>query len=698
MSDPFVPSIPSVKTSSGGEGIRALQTMAEAVQLLITQPNVFPAIEQALRVIGESSMQDRAYFFDLRQEGEAGTWLSSQRCEWTAPGISTQLNNPDLQNVPMESQVPRLLHFMQSNIIYEGPVRTFPPDEQAMLLPQGIVSMLITAVYGNRGLRGFIGFDNCRIDYPWTAVEHSMLRGTAAAIGAALDRHETSELLRESEERFHHMLENIPSVSVQGYLADGTVVFWNSASEKVYGYTREEAMGRNLYELIIPEEMQAEVRSAVKAAMEGTPIPGAELKLRRKDGTFVPVYSSHSLVRRPGRPSELFCLDVDLSEYKALENQLLRSQRMEAIGTLAGGIGHDLNNVLSPVLMSLGMLKDNEEDEQRLAMLGMMEKSILRGSDMIRQLLSFARGMEGQKIQVNLLFLLGDLKRILTETFPKNIHLTFHLEPDLACISGDPTQVHQVLLNLCVNARDAMENGGTLRVAAGMTDLRIPPPATLGAPARSGRYVLIVVSDSGSGIRAEDALRIFEPFFSTKPRGKGTGLGLSTSLAILKSHGGFIHFSSKPGQGSTFCVYLPVATDAPQRKDGSAVAPVPRGEGQLILVVDDEESIREITRKTLEASGYKVLLAANGQEALDLFRPQCGQIALVVTDLMMPVMDGIQLMSELRKQYPKTRILATSGLSSQTSLSEQVPGLADRFVAKPYSSPDFLREVHALLR
>jgi CheY-like chemotaxis protein len=209
--------------------------------------------------------------------------------------------------------------------------------------------------------------------------------------------------------------------------------------------------------------------------------------------------------------------------------------------------------------------------------------------------------------------------------------------------------------------------------------------------------VLIVVSDSGSGIRAEDALRIFEPFFSTKPRGKGTGLGLSTSLAILKSHGGFIHFSSEPGQGSTFCVYLPVATDAPQRKDGSAVAPVPRGKGQLILVVDDEESIREITRKTLEASGYKVLLAANGQEALDLFRPQCGQIALVVTDLMMPVMDGIQLMSELRKQYPKTRILATSGLSSQTSLSEQVPGLADRFVAKPYSSPDFLREVHALL-
>lgn len=371
---------------------------------------------------------------------------------------------------------------------------------------------------------------------------------------------------------------------------------------------------------------------------------------------------------------------------------------MESIGTLAGGIAHDLNNVLTPILMSVELLKGDDTPEGRRQTLDIVEASARKGAEMIGQVLTFARGVEGRRVEVGVLSLLRDVARIANDTFLKTIAVTHTTEEGLPAVLGDSTQLHQVLLNLCVNARDAMPGGGTIALAATCEQVDAAYAAAH-TDARPGVFVAIAVTDTGTGMPPEVVERIFEPFYSTKELGKGTGLGLSTSLAIVKSHGGFFHVESTPGAGSTFVVYLPTARNTTCGDDGPDGLAPRRGNGELILVVDDESRIRDVTRRMLETFGYRVLLAADGAEAVEAFKLHHQQIAAVLTDMMMPVMDGAATIRALRALAPAVRIVSVSGLAPDDGLPAETQGAIKltRQLSKPYTAEQLLRVIHAAL-
>jgi nitrogen-specific signal transduction histidine kinase len=319
-----------------------------------------------------------------------------------------------------------------------------------------------------------------------------------------------------------------------------------------------------------------------------------------------------------GQPKSILVINTDVTEKKRMESQFLRAQRMESIGTLAGGIAHDLNNVLSPILMAIDMLQLKATDESSKRWLDVLRTNAERGANMVRQVLSFARGVEGERVALQPKHLIKEIVKILRETLPKSIEINFHLADDLWIVSADATQIHQVLMNLCVNARDAMPEGGSISIKAENVFVD-ENYARMHIEAKAGRFVVISVADTGPGMTQEIQSRIFEPFFTTKEMTKGTGLGLSTALTIVKSHGGFINVYSELHKGSQFAVYLPSLATPGSADAAAARTDLPLGHGELILVVDDEESIREITRGTLETFGYTVLTAGDGTEALALY-------------------------------------------------------------------------------
>ncbi len=398
-----------------------------------------------------------------------------------------------------------------------------------------------------------------------------------------------------------------------------------------------------------------------------------------------------------GKPVKIVGTAHDITERKSLEQQFLRAQRMESLGTLAGGIAHDLNNVLAPIMMSIDLLKLKERDSMQMNILSTIETSVKRGADLVKQVLYFARGVAGEQLAVQVGHQLHEIEKIAQDTFPKNIRLISAIPADLWTILGDVTQLDQVLLNLCVNARDAMPHGGTLTLTASnmMLDEHY---VGMNPEARPGPHVLIQVEDTGTGIPPAVLDRIFEPFFTTKELGKGTGLGLSTTLGIVKNHGGFIRVYSEAGMGSKFCVYLPAQTIPETVNEVPAPVELPRGHGELILVVDDEAAVRQITRHTLEAFGYRVLLAADGTEAVALFAARMQEVAAVLTDMMMPVMDGPMTIMVLKRMQPQVRILAASGLGANGMVDKATSSGVQNFLPKPYTAEVMLQALQKTLQ
>jgi CheY-like chemotaxis protein len=316
---------------------------------------------------------------------------------------------------------------------------------------------------------------------------------------------------------------------------------------------------------------------------------------------------------------------------------------------------------------------------------------------MIRQVLSFARGVQGERITVQPKHLIKDIVKILTDTLPKSISIKFYIPDGLWVISADPTQVHQVLMNLCVNARDAMPHGGVLTIRAENTRLD-ENYARMHLEAKAGKYVMLTIADTGMGMTPDVAGRIFEPFFTTKDVGKGTGLGLSTAMTIVKSHGGFINVYSEIGKGSQFTLYLPAHETESLEQVERQQAQLPLGHGELILVVDDEESIREITRGTLETFGYRVLTASDGTEAVALYAENKDEIEIVLTDMMMPFMDGPATIRALKRLNPQIKIIAASGLAANDKAVEAQNVGVKNFLPKPYTAEKLLTTLAELLR
>jgi PAS domain S-box-containing protein len=470
---------------------------------------------------------------------------------------------------------------------------------------------------------------------------------------------------------------------------DERVLYCNRATMKLYGYSLEELRTLDTKELIVEGELfqfeEARRILTLTGEWEG------ELRQRTKDGRIVTVHSRWSLVRNnAGFPRARLVINTDISRQKELETHLRRTQRMESLGTLASGIAHDLNNILSPILMAVEMLRMHAADARDRKMLSVLESSVHRGSDIVHQMLAFARGSEGQLVPLHLRHVVQEIETILSETFPKNIAITTDVPKDLPLVRGDATRIHQVLINLCVNSRDALPGGGNITVKA-----RVSAVDEAGAKShpgvKAGDFVMLSVIDDGSGIPEEVRERIFEPFFTTKEKGKGTGLGLSTVQSVAQSHGGFVTCMSGPGKGTRFDVYFPAAAPAFASRPEEAVSAIPLGAGETILVIDDDQSILLITRQILESYDYKVLSANGGAAAVEAFRErQKDSVSLVLTDMAMPAMDGAAAIQALRRIDPKIPIILMSGLPPAMD-SPEVAGLGlQGIIGKPFKSEDLL--------
>jgi two-component system cell cycle sensor histidine kinase/response regulator CckA len=472
------------------------------------------------------------------------------------------------------------------------------------------------------------------------------------------------------------------------------ITFWSKGAERLYGWTAGEARGNLLNELLEIDDFRfAEAERMVR----GIGAWNGEIEKTARNDAVLTLDSRWTLLRDPsGAPHSILSIDTDITERRKIEHQFLRAQRMESIGTLAGGIAHDLNNSLSPIIISLELLAAKFTDPESAELLEIIGTSARRGSDMVRQVLAFARGVEGERQELQVRHLVQDVEKIANDTFLKGIEVRTNLPNDLWTVLGDATQLHQVLLNLCVNARDAMPNGGKLFIGAENLILDAHY-AGLNREAHPGNYIVLQVEDSGTGMSPEIIEKIFDPFVTTKEVGKGTGLGLSTSTAIVKSHGGFVRVYSEPGKGTTFKVYLPANADHLSADPVGRVVELPRGHGELILVVDDEPSVRLVTQQTLEAFGYRVLLAADGAEAVATYATRGAEIAVTLTDMRMPVMDGPATIQVLRKLNPKLPIIAASGLSAHDYAAKLASLGVQHFLPKPYTAETLLKALRVIL-
>lgn len=476
---------------------------------------------------------------------------------------------------------------------------------------------------------------------------------------------------------------------------DHRLLFWNRAATALYGWDEAEALGKPADALLQPE--QARFQEAVAEVLE-TGVWSGELRQRTKAGAAVTVLARWTLMRDElGGPKSILVIEADITERKRLEQQILRAQRMESLGTLAGGIAHDLNNVLAPILMATEVLREHLRDEAGQEILRTVRASAQRGADLVKQVLTFARGVEGDHQPLAPAGILLEVRDILRDTFPRSVDIAAEIPEGIWNIEADPTQIQQVLMNLCVNARDAMPEGGRLTLA--LENMVVDEVYSgMNLEAKPGPYVVLRVEDTGSGMDKALQERIFEPFFTTKELGKGTGLGLSTTFSIVRNHGGFINVYSEPGKGTRFKVYLPATTEeARVREVAARRSTLPRGRGELVLLVDDEAGIREIATRALERHGYRVIVATNGAEGVSAFAQHRGEIAVVLTDMSMPVMDGPSMIVALKAIDPAVRVIGSSSLPVNGHVAKALGAGVDHFVPKPYTAESLLQTLRLVI-
>ncbi|MDI1248341.1 MAG: PAS domain S-box protein [Lacunisphaera sp.] len=520
------------------------------------------------------------------------------------------------------------------------------------------------------------------------------------AVGTCQDiteRKRAEAALRESEERFRQVVESIQEVFWMTDTAKRQMLYISPGYEKIWGRTREGLYASSLswLESIHPEDRERILSSARTKQVLGT--YDEEYRILRPDGSIRWIRDRAFPVRNAaGEVYRITGVAEDITERKKLEEQFLHAQRMEAIGVLASGIAHDLNNILAPSLMVAGLLKASFTTPRDHKLLELVENGAKRGANLIRQLLSFTHGgAAGARVMVQMRHLLKEMMEIMRETFPRNITIEELIPLDLWTVNADPTQLHQVLMNLCVNARDAMPDGGTLTVEAANTQVTATAP--IDAALRPGPCLWISIKDTGHGIPPDIMSRIFDPFFTTKGVGKGTGLGLSTVQRIVRSHEGVVKIFSQPGEGTAFELYLP-AVDTQVASSQDELPNLPHdGQQELILLVDDEPSIRESVGRLLEKWGYRVLAAADGEEALRLFVEHQGEVRLVLTDIQMPGMDGLALIRALRVLEPDMRAVVISGLGHDVKQAELAELEIPEILTKPFSPERLLKQLHHLL-
>jgi PAS domain S-box-containing protein len=509
------------------------------------------------------------------------------------------------------------------------------------------------------------------------------------------------ELEQRVEERTAEVGEALATLDAT---ADATLIFEpetlclrlvNEGAERQVGYSREELLTMTVVD-INPEFEEGRFRTLIAPLLRGEArVHRFTTRHRHKDGHDIPVEINLQYVARQGKSSCFICIARDISERLKSERLALRSQRLESLGTLAGGVAHDLNNALAPILMSVELLRMQYPDESQ--MLGTIQASAKRGADMVRQLLTFAKGAEGERVSIQPAHLIKEMLGIMKGTFPKNIRLEFDCDKKLPTVLGDATQLHQVLLNLCVNARDAMPHGGTLTLEAESREVDAVYASSV-PDAKPGKYVVLRVRDTGTGIQPEILDRIFDPFFTTKNPDKGTGLGLSTVMGIVKGHGGFVQVYSQLGLGSTFAAYLPADRMGSDTQHVFKSDDRFRGHEETVLLVDDEAAIREIGRAVLRRLNFKPLTATDGADGLMQAAEHRTDLSAVIIDLHMPHMDGLGFARALRRMLPDMPIVVASGRLDEITKVEFKSLGVTMHLAKPFTEAqlaDVLKNIFA---
>lgn len=503
---------------------------------------------------------------------------------------------------------------------------------------------------------------------------------------------------RQQIEQQSQMLDQV-SDAVSVVALDGRITYWNQAATRLFGWTASEAIGRQSAELLYrgDREVYAQMlrETDVRQSWSG------ELTKATRSGESIIVEHRRSVLQdSDGKKTGYLCMDIDITGRKRRERAAHRSQRLESIGTLAGGIAHDLNNVLTPILMGSQLLASGRGEANRQGLLETMSASAKRGAELIKQLLAFAGGIRGERTPIQINEVLAETLKILEHTLTKSISIESEVDDNCPMVMGDATELVQVLMNLSINARDAMPSGGVLSLSTNAAQLD-ENASHLNPDAMPGKYILIKVTDTGTGMSGETLDRIFDPFFTTKDIGKGTGLGLATVQGIVKSHDGFINVYSELGRGTTFSVYLPAQTR--NESEPEAVGRIGEdeaermGRGRTILLVDDEVFIVQMTSAVLEAADYRVIPARDGAAAIALYAQHRDEISAVVLDMMMPGLDGLQTLDELRRINPDVAVIACSGLRTAQRESDVLERGARLFIPKPYTEDQLLRALDEVL-
>lgn len=659
-----------------------------------TLPHV--SFSQALdpAAVDDSAFKDKIVFIGARP---MASLLTERRDEFRSPFRSWR--ERDLFMPGVEVHATQMLNLLRDDWLR----RAAPWNEKLLLIATGVlgafVLMLLRPLAATGAALGlaagtagasYVAFVKAGLWFPWlivVAVQLPLALG-GSVLAHSIEWYQTRRRLeaarRVAESRIREQAALIDKAQDAILVADlaGTITYANPSAERLYLRTREQLHSGAIDDLFAPSVGVARQTTIERGEWRG------DLQTRATGRTPALVESRWTLLRdESGAPHGLLLINSDVTEKRRLEAETIRMQRMDALGSLAGGMAHDLNNALAPILMGTQLLRRDARDENAARVLGLMEASTRRGAEMVRQVLAFARGRRGEFEPIDAGQLVREMEKLARDTFPKNLQVSGHVANDLWPVSGDATQLHQVLLNLCVNARDAMPHGGALALAADNVTLDAAAAGSI-QEARPGEFVVLMVSDTGTGMSPEIRARLFEPFFTTKAEGAGTGLGLSTTARLVKAHGGFIAVQSEPGEGTTFEVYLPRLPDNPAAPARADDEPWPRGNGETILIAEDDAAVRELLCRTLEAHGYRVLATANGAEALAVFREQAAFVELVICDMSMPVLDGPQAAEEMRKISPGLPVLLMGGESGGRA-TPAGPGV----LVKPVEIPILLRTV-----
>lgn len=521
------------------------------------------------------------------------------------------------------------------------------------------------------------------------------LASVADIISQGIERKRTEAALRQSEERYRDLVENAHDI-IYSHDLQGNYTSINKAGEVITGYTVEEALKLNLSDSVAPESLP-KAREMIRRKLAGEHVTAYEIEITAKDGRRVTVEANTKLVYQDGVPVGVQGIARDISDRKQLEDQLRQSQKMEAIGQLAGGVAHDFNNLLTAIIGYSGLALQRIEDESPLKpYIEEIKKAGDRAANLTRQLLAFGRKQILQPLPLNLNDVITDLNKMLRRLIGEDIRLAARLDFDLKKIKADPGQIEQVLMNLVVNARDAMPRGGNLTIET--ANIQIDEEyAGRHIGVSSGAYVMLAVSDNGTGMDDETEAKIFEPFFTTKEKGKGTGLGLSTVYGIVKQSGGNIWVYSEPGHGTTFKIYLPQIDDPVRTVQAKPEDDSIPGGSETVLLVEDEDVVRGLAQRILEEAGYRVITANGGAEAVTWCANNAETIHLLLTDVVMPDLSGKELAERVTSLRPQTKVLFMSGYTDEAIVHHGVLDSNVEFLQKPFTPTALSRKVRQAL-